>query len=144
MDPVPAIIEREPLATLIFLFPSHGLWIKKRLEQLVIWLVALESMIQELFWLGLTLRRAMTKWPFWAKEQEGFTVSCGDWKSLSSCSSCSFVKGDISELSCCPWFLHGLHGMQGFHSLFSSSNLVVFYGFPAFSIVCYGILQCSH
>ena len=45
--PFPAIAEREPSASLIFLFPAQGLYETNRFADPVIWSVAPESTIQE-------------------------------------------------------------------------------------------------
>ena len=54
IDPFPAIVESEPSTILIFWFPSHRLYYENSFDELVIWLVALESMIHGQLELTLT------------------------------------------------------------------------------------------
>ena len=47
IEPFPAIEEKPPSATFIFLFPEHGVYDWKSLNEFVIWSKAPESMIYE-------------------------------------------------------------------------------------------------
>ena len=112
------------------------------------WSVAPESMIQELFCLGLTLRKAEARLPVLTKEHEGFdwfTRKCEDWKSLCNCSNCSFVKDSPSEVPCCPWSSLVAWAEK---PLESALFFFQFCGFPwifqQFSLVCQCFLQWSH
>ena len=50
-----AMVEKDPYAIFIFWFHAQGLYKENNLEDLVIWLVAPESIIHKQLKLGLTL-----------------------------------------------------------------------------------------